>query len=115
MLRASGNPPPSRHRRKKANERPTPGHERCQHMWRLVREQPTFVLNGTNSYHFGCYCLVTRRWMRMKTPLFYFWFGTLEDGRPTVEYGEFEAGEEITLHEVQVQDPPVQTPEAGAP
>lgn len=101
MLRATGNPPPSRHRRKKANERPEPGHERCQHQWKIARETPPGILRGAATYHFNCFCLVTMRWMKIEVPQFYFWFGDASCGRGKVDYGEIEPPKpDVVINEV---------------
>ena len=97
MLMASGNPPPSNHKRKNKDSKPEPGHEQCQHVWRIIREEAPTIMRGSNTYHFGCYCLVTRRFMKTRVPVFYFWFGDLAAGRPEVQYGDLTLDRDIIL------------------
>ena len=97
MLMVSGNPPPPKHRRKTSQSQPEPGHEHCQHTWRILREEAPTLLRGANTYHFWCYCYVTRRWMKTRVPVFYFWLGDLGAGRPEVQYGDLTLGEDIIL------------------
>lgn len=85
---ASGKLPPRQHKRKTSTSTPEPGHELCQHTWRIIREEAPTLIQGSHTYHFGCYCVATARWLKMRVPVMYFWFGDLSAGRPEVKFGE---------------------------
>ena len=82
-------PPPRNHVRKTSQTKPKPGHEKCQHHYKLqnlgIHPQPT---EPWRPYIFRVHCLVTMRWMKIRVPFAWFWYGSQEFGTPEVEMGE---------------------------
>ena len=82
-------PPPRNHTRKTSQSKPKPGHEKCQHHYKLqnlgIHPQPT---EPWRPYIFRVHCLVTMRWMKVRVPFAWFWYGSQEFGTPEVEMGE---------------------------
>jgi hypothetical protein len=70
-------------------ERKRPGHERCSHHWRLLRlgNYPDATAPWRH-YVFRVHCVVTGRWMKIRVPFAYFWWGSKDYGMPEVEVGE---------------------------
>lgn len=84
----TGSPPPRTHQRKTKDTPPKPGHERCQHTWKLmglgVPPQPTAPWR---IYIFRVHCLITQRWMKIRVPFEWYWYGDKSYGDPEVEAG----------------------------
>lgn len=99
MTQPSGTPSPlvpphptRTHTRKTSRSKPAPGHERCQHTWKFMQlgipPQPTAPWR---IMIFKVHCLVTQRWMKIRIPFAWFWYGEVEYGTPEVESGTIAA------------------------
>lgn len=78
-------------------------------------------------YMFRVYCLITERWMKIRVPFAYYWYGSKEYGTPEVEVGSImnnpnpkpppeavaahEARKKAMEGEVPIQDEAIQAPE----
>ena len=86
-----GSPPPhphSTHIRKTSQTPKKEGHERCQHTWKLVQlGQPPNPTASWRPYIFRVFCLVTKRWMKVRVPFAWFWYGEDNWGSPEIEAG----------------------------
>ena len=84
----SSSRPMSTHRRKTKDTPVKPGHEQCQHSYKLMS-----IGKGPNptapwrTYIFKVHCVVTARWMKIRVPWAWFWEGSKEYGEPEVEMG----------------------------
>ena len=95
----SGQPtPPRNHTRKTSKSKPKPGHERCQHSYKMMKlgmvPQPTAPWRP---YVFRVHCLVSMRWMKIRVPFAWFWWGSDEYGTPEVEMGEIARQPQVGL------------------
>ena len=95
----SGPPHPSTtHTRKTSQSKPKPGHERCQHTWRMMQlGRPPQPTAPWRPLVFRVHCVVTQRWMKLRVPFAWFWYGDSEYGTPEVEAG--------TIHGSKLQPP----------
>lgn len=79
---------PRSHRRKTKDYVPDPGHENCQHSYKLQKAQKTTDHTSPwRQYTFRVHCLVTARWMKITVPQGWFWTGTADYGKPEVQAG----------------------------